>query len=66
MRTNIDIDDDLLEEARRLTNIKSKKEIVHEALRVLISFSKRKPLSDIRGKVNFSPDYNYKSARSGK
>ena len=66
MRTNIDIDDDLLEEARKLTNIKAKKEVVHQALKVLIAFSKRKPLSEIKGKVNFSVDYDYKVARSGK
>ncbi len=66
MRTNIDIDNELLEEAKKLTNIHVKKELIHEALRALIAFSKRKPLSEIRGKVSFSPDYNYKSVRSGK
>jgi Arc/MetJ family transcription regulator len=66
MRTNIDIDNDLLEEAKRLTRITVKKELVHEALRILIATVKRKSLQDIKGKNLFSDSYNYKSARVGK
>jgi Arc/MetJ family transcription regulator len=36
MRTNIDISDDLLREARRYTRARTKKEIVEEALRVFV------------------------------
>jgi Arc/MetJ family transcription regulator len=66
MRTNIDIDDDLLEEAKRVTKITVKKDLVHEALRILIATAKRKSLQDIKGKDLFSDSYNYKSARIGK
>lgn len=66
MRTNIVIDDKLLEEAKKLTNITTKKDLVDEALRFLIAFKKRKPLSDIIGKVNFDPTYNHKASRSGR
>ena len=66
MRTNIDIDDDLLEEARSLTKINVKKDLVHEALKALIALSKRKALSEIRGKIHFAYDYDYKKARSGR
>ncbi len=66
MRTNIDIDDDLLEEARKLTKINVKKDLVHEGLKALIALSKRKPLSEIIGKVEFREDYDYKKARSGR
>lgn len=37
MRTNIDIDDDLIDEMRRLTGLPSKKEIVASALRYTIA-----------------------------
>lgn len=36
MRTNIDIDDRLLEEAFRYTTAKTKKELIHQALEVFI------------------------------
>lgn len=37
MRTNIVLDNALVEQARKLTGIKTKKELIHEALRTLIS-----------------------------
>ena len=36
MRTNIVLDDKLIERAQKLTGIKTKREVVHEALRLLI------------------------------
>ena len=36
MRTNIILDDKLVERAQKLTGIKTKREVVHEALRTLI------------------------------
>jgi len=32
MRTNIDIDDELIKQALRLSHLKTKKEVVHQAL----------------------------------
>jgi Arc/MetJ family transcription regulator len=66
MRTNIVIDDKLLKEAQKLTNISTKKALVHEALRFLIAFKKRKPLSEIIGEVEFDSSYDYKASRSAK
>jgi Arc/MetJ family transcription regulator len=63
MRTNIDIDDDLLAEAARLTGIKTKKDLVNQALRVLIESKKRKSIFELEGKIKFSPGYDYKAAR---
>lgn len=37
MRTNIDIDDDLIDEVRRLTGLATKKDIVASALRYYVS-----------------------------
>jgi Arc/MetJ family transcription regulator len=64
MRTNIVLDDDLVAEASRLSGIKTKKDLVHEALRVFIASKKRKNLLDLRGKIEFAPDYDYKALRS--
>lgn len=63
MRTNIVLNDELLEEARQVTGIKQKKELVHEALKALIQQRKRKKLSSIRGQVKFSSNYDYKKHR---
>jgi Arc/MetJ family transcription regulator len=63
MRTNIVLDDDLVAEASRLSGIKTKKELVHEALRVLIATKKRKNLLDLRGKIAFAPGYDHKALR---
>lgn len=63
MRTNIVLDDDLMAEATRLTGIKTKKDLVHEALRVLIATRKRKSLLDLRGKIEFAPGYDHKALR---
>ena len=41
MRTNIDLDDSLLEEAFRLTNVRTKKELVNMALKELIRNQKK-------------------------
>lgn len=66
MRTNIELDDDLIEEARRLTGIKTKRELVQEALRTLIEHRKRKSLRDLAGKIEFAPGYDYKALRKRK
>ena len=63
MRTNIDLDDELVAQAQELTGINTKRGVVHEALRVLIASRKRLPLSDLAGKVRFTAGYDYKATR---
>lgn len=63
MRTNIVLDDDLIEEAARLSGIRTKKDLVHEALRVFIATRKRKSLLDLAGKIELAPGYDYKALR---
>ena len=65
MRTNIDLDDDLVAEAQRLTGIDTKRGVIHEALRVLVEARRRLPLSELRGKIEFAPGYDHKELRSG-
>lgn len=58
LRINIVLDEDLVAEASRLSGITTKQDLVHEALRVLIASKKRKNLLDLRGKIEFAPDYD--------
>jgi len=63
MRTNVELDDALVEEAFRLTAVKTKKELLHQALKALIQSHKRKNLLDLAGKVQLAEDYDYKDLR---
>ena len=50
MRTNIDIDDRLLEEAMKVTGRKTKKATVEEALRLIVKRAgQRQALEELRG-----------------
>ena len=64
MRTNIVLDDQLMDEAARLSGIRTKKALVHAALQVFIATKKRKSLLDLEGKIEFAPGYDYKASRS--
>lgn len=63
MRTNVELDDQLVEEAFRLTNVRTKKELMHLALQALIKSQKKHDLLDLSGKIQFQPDYDYKVLR---
>lgn len=65
MRTNIVLDDKLVEEAIKLTNIKTKKELINLSLEELVENRSRMKLQDLYGKIQFSEDYDYKKMRSG-
>lgn len=63
MRTNIIMDDHLLKEAFPVSQNKTKKEVIHEALRELIRSRKRKDLTDLAGGFSFYPGYSHKTLR---
>jgi Arc/MetJ family transcription regulator len=63
MRTNIDLDDLLMQEAFALTGVRSKKELVHLALNELIRVRKKKSLFDLSGKIKFRRGYDHKALR---
>jgi Arc/MetJ family transcription regulator len=66
MRTNIILDDDLVNEALAITKIKTKKELINKALTEFVKNHKRLNLLDIAGKITFIQDYDYKAMREGK
>jgi len=63
MRTNVVIDDDLLSEAFSVSRAKTKKDLVHEALRELIRLRKRKDLTTLAGKIELRDDFDHKKMR---
>lgn len=54
MKTNIDIDDKLMAKAQKLTNIKSKKILVDNALRLYVTIENQKKLIELWGNVDCS------------
>jgi Arc/MetJ family transcription regulator len=56
MRTNIDIDDDLMEKALKKTGLKTKKAVVEEGLKKLIESKNQKELLKYFGKLKWEGD----------
>jgi Arc/MetJ family transcription regulator len=63
MRTNIVLEDQLVERALRLAPVKTKRALIHLALDEFVRNRSRKDLRELRGRVSFAPDYDYKKAR---
>ena len=56
MRTNIVIDDDLMNEALRVTGLKSKREAIELGLRTLLRIRKQEEIRQFRGKFDWQGD----------
>ena len=56
MRTNIVIDDELMDRAMHLTGITTKRSVVDEALRVLIRTTEQKGILELQGKIQWEGD----------
>jgi Arc/MetJ family transcription regulator len=67
MRTNIVLDDQLVEEAFKYAeNIKTKKDLIEVALKEFVKNRKIRNLRDLKGKIVFADGYDYKKMRAGK
>ena len=64
MRTNIVIDETLIEDAMALTKLRTKREIVHKALEEYVRVLKKKDLRGLRGKIRLVEGYDYKKLRA--
>ncbi len=53
MRTNIELDDALVRQALDLSHIKTKKEVIQEALKNYVSWMKKKQLLGLKGHVKW-------------
>ena len=58
MRTNIDINDDLMRQAMRSSGARTKRAVVEEALRLLIQTKRQTSIRRLRGKVAWEGDLN--------
>ena len=56
MRTNIEIDDEVMREAQRLTGVRTKREAVDLALRELVARHRRLGILGLRGRVHWEGD----------
>ena len=63
MRTNIVIDDILLAEAFKYTDLKTKKDVIHLALQELVDNHKKLSLLDLKGSISLADGYDYKKMR---
>ena len=63
MPTNLNIDEQLLDEAKRLGGHNTKRAAVNEALREYIQRRKRLGALKAFGSFDFDPDFNYKEER---
>jgi len=64
MRTNIVLNDELLDEAFKFSqSISTKKDLIETALKEYVNNRKRKNIRELRGKIKFLDDYDYKTMR---
>lgn len=56
MRTNLVLDDDLIDRAKKATGLTTKREVVHEALRTLVRLSEQAEVRSLRGKLRWEGD----------
>lgn len=63
MRTNIVLDDHLVKKALKLSGKKTKRDVVHLALKEYVQNHLRRDIRDLIGKVEFGEDYDHKKLR---
>ena len=63
MPTNLALDDELIDEALRLGGHRTKRQAVNEALAEYVARRKRREIAEIFGRVEWDPDYDYKTER---
>jgi Arc/MetJ family transcription regulator len=62
MRTNIELDDVLVKQAIKLSKLKTKREVVQEALKSYVASMKKRELLNLKGRVFW--EGNLKEMRS--
>ena len=63
MRTNIVLDDNLVQEAFALTGVRTKRELVHMALKELVRRRRKRDLTELAGKIRLREDFDHKVMR---
>jgi len=63
--TNLKLDDRLVEQVVKLGLFKSKRQAVNAALAEFVHRRQRLRILDLRGKIDFGPEWDYKTMRRG-
>ena len=64
MRTNVELDSELVREALALSRIRTKRELIHQALREFVDHRKRLDLRELEGTNLLYPGYDHKVLRT--
>ena len=63
MRTNVVLDDELVEQAFSVTGVRTKKELIHLALTELVRTRRKMNLTDLAGRIRFRDNFDHKAMR---
>ncbi|MCB1775881.1 MAG: type II toxin-antitoxin system VapB family antitoxin [Candidatus Competibacteraceae bacterium] len=63
MRTNIVLNDELVNEVMRLANVKTKQEAVDLALQQFVAHRKQRRILELISQNLIDPDYDYRAVR---
>ncbi|ESQ16475.1 MAG: type II toxin-antitoxin system VapB family antitoxin [Thiohalocapsa sp. PB-PSB1] len=63
MRTSIELDEALVEEAQTYAGVGTMHEVVDLALKEFVAIRRRRDIGELFGKVEIDPDYDYKALR---
>jgi Arc/MetJ family transcription regulator len=64
MRTNVVLNDELVDEAFKCSQtISTKRELIEVALKEYVDTRRRKNIKELRGKISFKENYDYKVMR---
>ncbi len=63
MRTNIVLDDKLVQEAFALTGARTKRELVNMALQELVRARRKKDMLELAGRISLRKGFDHKSLR---
>jgi Arc/MetJ family transcription regulator len=63
MPTNLQIDDRLLNRAKRVGGFRTKKDAVNQALLEFVQRRQQRAVAGLFGLVDFAPDFDYKKLR---
>lgn len=61
--TNLDIDNELIEEAMKLGDHRTKRGVVEEALKEYVQQRNQRKITDLFGTISYDQDYDYKKQR---
>jgi hypothetical protein len=64
--TNLEINEELMKDALEVSDHKTKKAVVNEALEEYVRRRKQVRIIDLFGKIRFDPEYDYKTQRGRK